>query len=263
MSRTPVWRALLPAGIVVLVLVALVTPANRRWHGTQLSRDVTQQGPLPFATLALHAAPTASRAQFTHQVHVPGWIPWALATVAGLLAAFVLFLVVRALVPVLVDLLRRLRRRPALMSAGGALEPDVGWAVDTLRKRVDEAAATLAADRGTGGDSVIACWLVLEDAAAESGTARQPWQSPSEFTADLLVHHRADPAASARLLRLYQRARFGHETLARADRAAAAAALAAIADSLGASPTADPARTDETEPAPDALVTAPGTRDPA
>lgn len=231
--RTTAWRALLPAAVVVLVLVVLAAPANHRWHGTALTRDTSHVGGgEPFVSHGVQATPTASRAQFTHPVHVPDWIPWALATVAALLAAFLVALVLRAVWPALRALIRRQRRRPAPMLPGGGFDPDSGGYADTLRRRVDEAAATLLADRRTGGDPVIDCWLALEDAAAESGTVRQQWQTPSEFTSALLVGEHADPDACARLLRLYQRARFGHEALTAADTAAAADALAGIARSL-------------------------------
>jgi hypothetical protein len=218
------------------VLVAVVAPANHRWHDTSLSRDVNHGGAAPFVSLPLHAAPTASRAQFAHQVHWPAWIGWAVAAVGALIVLTLVALLLSALWPfvrdLLEDLIRRLRRRPAPLLAGSDLEHDLGGYADALRARVEQAAATLRADRRTSGDSVIACWLVLEDAAAESGTERQGWQTPSEFTADLLLRQHADPAACARLLRLYQRARFGHEALAADDTAAAAQALAVIAATL-------------------------------
>lgn len=232
-TRSTAWRALLPAGVVVLVLVVLAAPANHRWQGTALTRDTSDlDGAHPFVTVGVQATATASRAQYVHPVHVPGWIPWALATAAGLLFALLVALAVRAVWPLVRELVRRQRRRPAPMLPGSELDPQLGGYAETLRRRVDEAAATLLADRRTGGDPVIACWLALEDAAAESGTVRQPWQTPSEFTADLLVGEHADPDACARLLRLYQRARFGHEALTAADTAAAADALAGIARSL-------------------------------
>lgn len=218
--------------MVVLVLVVLAAPANHRWHGTALTRDTSHIGADPFVTVAVHAAPTASRAQFVHPVHIPGWIPWALATASILLLAFLVALALRAVLPLLRALIRRQRRRPAPMLPGSEVDPETGGYASTLRRRVDEAAATLLADQRGGGDPVIACWLALEDAAAESGTVRQQWQTPSEFTAALLVSEHADADACARLLRLYQRARFGHEALTGADTAAAADALAAIAHSL-------------------------------
>lgn len=66
---------------------------------------------------------------------------------------------------------------------------------------------------GESRDAVVSCWLRLEAAAAEAGSVRHPASTPSEFTADLLTEHHADPEAVGDLLRLYHRARFGGSPL--------------------------------------------------
>ena len=58
------------------------------------------------------------------------------------------------------------------------------------------------------GDAVIAAWLSLEDAAAESGVRRHPAQTPTEFTLAILRSTRADADATRELLALYHLARF-------------------------------------------------------
>lgn len=86
---------------------------------------------------------------------------------------------------------------------------------------------------GPPSDAVVRAWLVLEESAAESGTARRPEQTSTEFTADVLGAHDVDPAALRTLRSLYQRARFGQpDSVTEQDADAAAAALDRIADTL-------------------------------
>ncbi|HEX3590969.1 MAG TPA: DUF4129 domain-containing protein [Pseudonocardiaceae bacterium] len=88
---------------------------------------------------------------------------------------------------------------------------------------------------GPPGDAVQQAWLALEEAAAESGTARLPQQTSTEFTAAVLAAHRVDPDALATLRGLYQRARFGEpDSVTEADAELAIAALDTIAETLAA-----------------------------
>ena len=90
-------------------------------------------------------------------------------------------------------------------------------------------------DGGPPGDAVQQAWLALEEAAAESGTARRPEQTSTEFTTAVLAAHRVDAAALATLRGLYQRARFGPpDSVTEADAATAIVALDTIAANLAA-----------------------------
>jgi hypothetical protein len=62
---------------------------------------------------------------------------------------------------------------------------------------------------GPPSDAVVAAWLRLEEAAAESGMPRLDHETPTEFTGALLVRYEVDTEAASTLRRLYQRARFG------------------------------------------------------
>lgn len=62
---------------------------------------------------------------------------------------------------------------------------------------------------GPPSDAVVAAWLRLEQAAADSGVPRHGHQTPTEFTGALLLRHEVDTTATATLRGLYQRARFG------------------------------------------------------
>jgi uncharacterized protein DUF4129 len=84
---------------------------------------------------------------------------------------------------------------------------------------------------GPPSDAVVAAWLRLEQAAAESGAPRAPHQTPTEFTSALLAEHVADHAAVERLRGLYQRARFARDgAVTEADADEARFALGAILD---------------------------------
>lgn len=85
---------------------------------------------------------------------------------------------------------------------------------------------------GEPGDAVVAAWLVLEAAVAEAGTARQPHQTATEFTAAVLADLRVDAGALDRLCGLYQRARFSRRPVTDADVADAAAALERVVADL-------------------------------
>jgi len=110
--------------------------------------------------------------------------------------------------------------------------PELQDAVATALARVDSAR--------TPHDAVVAAWVALEDAAARHGTTRDPAQTATEFTTQLLTAHRRDgrtvPAPDVDTLRrLYQRARFTARPVAPDDVDAARAALTRIARALGTS----------------------------
>ncbi|MBB5956306.1 hypothetical protein FHS29_002892 [Saccharothrix tamanrassetensis] len=87
---------------------------------------------------------------------------------------------------------------------GGSTAPDV--LVRGAREALEELRTR------TGGpprDAVVLAWLRLEQAAADSGAARAPHETPTEFTGALLARHHVDEDATGALRKVYQRARFG------------------------------------------------------
>lgn len=111
-----------------------------------------------------------------------------------------------------------------------APEPDL----PALRRGV-AAARTVLAGHAEPDDAVIAAWLELEAAAASSGIARAPSDTPTELTTAVLDATHADPHATRTLLGLYHRARFApHATLVATDVAQAGRCLERIAESWGA-----------------------------
>jgi hypothetical protein len=88
---------------------------------------------------------------------------------------------------------------------------------------------------GPPSDRVVAAWLSLEQAATETGTERQPHETPTEFVGSVLAGHAVSPEALDELRRLYGRARFGRAgVLTDADAEAAGDALHRIIADLEA-----------------------------
>lgn len=120
-----------------------------------------------------------------------------------------------------------------------------------------EEAAVLAAQRLRAStdptDDVVAAWVALERASEESGTARTPAQTPTEFTVAVLGTTAASPAAVQTLLRLYHRARFTEHRITPSEGVAAADALERLVEDLRTSGSAstggpDAARSDVVQP---------------
>ncbi|KAA2263270.1 DUF4129 domain-containing protein [Solihabitans fulvus] len=143
-----------------------------------------------------------------------------LDTVSGIgVGALVVLFVVALLVGIAVTIVAVTRWRPR-RKLGPTVQESVaddtdggssdGMSTEALLRGARSALAELHARAGgPPSDAVVAAWLLLEDAAADSGTRRQPHETPTEFTAALLAAHTVDQAALAALLDLYARARFG------------------------------------------------------
>jgi len=106
-----------------------------------------------------------------------------------------------------------------------------GDLVDLARPALAEGveAAADALDRDVPpGDAVVAAWVALEEAAEGSGVLREPAQTATEFTLELLDATEADPVASRALLELYLAARFSRHPITSDDVVRARASLAAL-----------------------------------
>ena len=116
------------------------------------------------------------------------------------------------------------------------VEPDAvaGTDEEVRRAVVDAVDAALARLDAVGPprDAVVAAWMELEAAALRVGVERDPAQTPTEFTADLLAGTSAPPDAVAALRRRYHAARFSRHPVSDADVAAARGALGRIATAL-------------------------------
>ena len=157
---------------------------------------------------------------------VQQWIGWALAGLVGVATLAGLFFLARALWR------RRPRRavvveeKPDSTPAGViATEPDL----PALLRGADAAEEILAEASGVPRDLVLRCWLALEEAAAASGAARKPSDSPTEFTASVLRATHTDQASVDTLLHLYHQARFSSHSITDSDVRAARSAVIRLA----------------------------------
>ncbi|MET7279241.1 DUF4129 domain-containing protein [Kribbella sp. NPDC005582] len=154
----------------------------------------------------------------------PGWI-------AALFQA--LFWLAGAALLVFIGLLiYRVLRRVQLPTT---VEPDPDWervAAQKLAEAVDTGLAGI--DSGRATDAVIACWVALEEAAASAGVAREPAETPAEFTVRVLGVGGISEPHLIRLGELYREARFSTHGSSEESRAEARAALLRLRDDLSA-----------------------------
>lgn len=158
-----------------------------------------------------------------------GWV-WTVAGVLVLLAIVILlgrwlFRAARALLAV------RIEQVPASdqIGAGRGL---AGKALTAQQVTDAVAEALLRLDQaGNPTDAVILAWLALEEAAARHGVNRDPAQTPTEFTADLLDRSAVPVADTVSLRGLYWRARFSDLETTAADQQQARQCLEHIARS--------------------------------
>jgi Domain of unknown function (DUF4129) len=155
------------------------------------------------------------------------WLPGVLIVLAAAVLALVLW-----------RIWLRYRRASAPgeespRSAGIADDVEALPEVPVLLRGVEAARLSLASI-AEPGDAVIAAWLSLEDAAAESGVRRHPAQTPTEFTLAILTATKADAEATRELLALYHLARFSTHPVTADDVEHASRCLGAIAESWAA-----------------------------
>lgn len=128
--------------------------------------------------------------------------------------------------------LRRLVARLAPEEADNQPDLDVEQTAD-----LEGARAALARDRERHQEAlaeadirngVVACWVMLEEAAAGAGFPRRPSETPTEFVVHVLHSLDVDPRPVAGLAGLYHEARFSSHRLSADSRARAEAALTGI-----------------------------------
>lgn len=108
--------------------------------------------------------------------------------------------------------------------------PDVGFEVlpdqTVLESLHDDAQAQLAAlDEGGPRDSIVACWLRLEEIVAESGVPARRSETSTELVTRVLHQLDLDPRPVAALAALYREARFSEHPMGEASRQEARSAL--------------------------------------
>ncbi len=161
---------------------------------------------------------------------IPGWVARliGLLLLAALAVVIVIFLyrLIRALVRT------KIQQKPATdhLGQGPTVKdrqlspPELTDAVGEALRRLDQAA--------TATDAVIQAWLSFEEAAERHGVARDPAETPTEFTADLIERSQVPVNDVELLKKLYLRARFSDLATKATDVAQARACLEDIARAL-------------------------------
>jgi len=117
-----------------------------------------------------------------------------------------------------------------------ALADPAEWdlATPTTREELSEAVDTGLAALASGpvDEMIIACWVRLEEAVANGGVERFPWETPAELATRALRELDVPEAATQRLLSLYREARYSRHELHEEARTEAADALREIRAAL-------------------------------
>ncbi|GAB2652727.1 DUF4129 domain-containing protein [Kribbella swartbergensis] len=112
---------------------------------------------------------------------------------------------------------------------------DTDWErvkADRLAEAVDTGLSRI--ESGTATDAVIACWVALEEAAASAGVARDPSETPAEFTVRVLGIGGISEPQLVRLGELYREARYSTHGSTEQARTEARSALLRLRDELAA-----------------------------
>ena len=103
-------------------------------------------------------------------------------------------------------------------------ESDPALPAAPLGTAVEESLADLRAE-GDPRRAIVRCYARFERAAADSGHARRPWLTPSEFMHEVLARRSLPRAAVPTLTGLFELARFRHHPLGASERDRAVDAL--------------------------------------
>jgi hypothetical protein len=184
----------------------------------------------PAATQPTQAAQTPNFKQGNNSV--PAWLHILLLVIGiGIGAA-----IAAAVIWYAVKLIRRLGLhlpdRVEKVTADFELAPE-----DVARALTEAVDATLVAiERGETRDAIIACWLRLEDIAAEAGVQRRPAETAADLTERVLATHQVGADTLSRLAELYREARFSAHHLDESARTEARSALEQVRAELAGTP---------------------------
>jgi hypothetical protein len=159
---------------------------------------------------------------------LPDWVINAALVALAVLVVVALALVIWALVR---DQLRRTNRR------GKRRQParNTPRTADDLVAALDAGLLDLSDTDLDPRRAVIACWLRLEQAAADAGTPRHPGDTPGDLVGRLLAEQQVDAGVLVDLAAVYRRARYASHTVDEDMRVDARAALQRLRADLAAS----------------------------
>lgn len=206
----------------VLGLLSLAALAATR-STPQLERIPPRAPDGPTASVRVPTAPSVSAAPPSRPPAVsgtlPDWVGSAVLVFLAVLVAVLLVLLVGALVR---DQLRRRNRRAGRSRPAPRPEPSTA---DDLVAALDAGLLDLSDTDRDPRRAVIACWVRLEQAAADAGTPRHPGDTPTDLVGRLLAEQRVDAGVLAALADVYREARYATHTVDDRMRGQARAAL--------------------------------------
>jgi Domain of unknown function (DUF4129) len=110
---------------------------------------------------------------------------------------------------------------------GAAIRAELADAAETALRQIDE---------GEPDEAVIACWVLLERAAAEAGVRRQPAETAAELTARVLAAYEVDAVTLSELADRYREARYSSHPIGEEGRERARTLLGRVRERLSATP---------------------------
>lgn len=218
------WAALVVL-VAGLVLVALVSRSGDTRDIS--SRDKPYRPPPPAETESVAGGQPAAPATPTSGEGgaAPGWFDDVMRVLIIVASTIFVALVIRYLIKTFRVLdLSKLRGGPKpdpddLEFAPAELTQAFSDAVDETLIRIE---------RGEPRDAIVACWVRLEDVAAQAGIERRPSETSAELTERVLGTHWVSDERLDGLSRLYREARYSSHTMTEAARQRARAALEEI-----------------------------------
>jgi Domain of unknown function (DUF4129) len=182
----------------------------------------------PSGPSASASAQPASQRALPVVLELPDWVDSAVSVTCLVVIAVVVLLLLWYVV------------RDTAQARGRPIAVDTG----TTHAPVPHAAEVAAAlDAGIAGLSdvdtdprhaVIACWVRLEQTAADAGTPRRASDAPAEYVLRLLSAHRVSRPVLDRFAAVYRWARYGNGPVDESMRATAVSALRQLRDELTA-----------------------------
>jgi hypothetical protein len=226
---------LIAVAVVVLsalTLIALAARSDRAPTLKPIPVAATPTAVLPPGAGTRTPVPDGNTAQPGQQtpLHQPNWAIW--------------FVAIMAIAPLLLGL----AFAPAMLWMPGA-----GWFFSRWRRNKEEppevedevapppladavAEGLRELDQGGAGEGVVACWVLLERAAADAGTHRAAPDTASELVGRLIDRHPVSSQPLLRLADLYREARYSRHELPESARTEAREALERLQAELEASP---------------------------
>lgn len=206
-----------------------------------LAGAVTLSGPvqvqLPPPVLELLALPDIPEAAPIDPIIPPGsseaeepsgtWIGKAVLIAAILLFLYMFLHVTRRGIALLAATVRNRTVDVRSQGQGEAADPDKQVLLPLMHQATQMGQGYLRSATSSK-DAIIAAWLGLEHAAKEAGSVRDPAQTPTEFTLQVLADTPATPGAIQELLVLYQQARFTNSALSPDSRTRALSIMAQL-----------------------------------